>query len=103
MTHTTSDVYETVSDAYDAPARWPESPGTATKPDKNHQTNLVVVILCASVPDTGSDAYDTASDAYDTASDTRLMCMTHTVRYASDMYQTCITKMSDVYDTGKTR
>ena len=49
--------------------------------------DLVVVILCASVPDTGSDAYDTASDAYDTASDTRLMCMTHTVRCVLDVRQ----------------
>ena len=70
--------------------------------------DLVEVILCASVPDAGSDAYDTAYDAYyDSASDTRLMCMTHTVRCVSDMvsdvYQTCTTKMSDVYDTGKTR
>ena len=65
--------------------------------------DLVEVILCASVPDAGSDAYDTASDAYDSASDTRLMCMTHTVRYASDMHQTCIAKMPDVYDNGKTR
>ena len=64
-------------------------------PTRTTTIDLVVVILCASVPDTGSDAYDTAPDAYDTASDTRLMCMTHTVRYASDMYQMCITKMSD--------
>ena len=38
-------------------------------PTRITKIDLAVVILCASVPDTGSDAYETASDAYETASD----------------------------------